>query len=74
MERRSTDVLRRQIADSERLLAEYRALGQTGLQYSVERDIARLRAQLAAEESPERFGRRATDGATVVPDRDRTRA
>ncbi len=61
MERRSADVLRRQIADRERLLAEYKAMGEAGLQTFLERELVRLRAQLDAEEYPERFGRRASD-------------
>jgi hypothetical protein len=61
MERRSADLLRRQIADQERELAHYKAIGEAGLQMFLERELCRLRRELAAEEFPERRGRRAGD-------------
>lgn len=69
MDRRSADILRRQIAERERLLADYEAMGEAGLQLFLKRELNRLRVELAAEELPERFGRRASDRMIQTPAR-----
>ena len=63
MERRSIDMLRREIVERERLIDNCRRCGQLDLVPLLRREVARLRVELEAELLPEKFGRRAKDRA-----------
>jgi chorismate mutase len=61
MRRRTTDLIRRQLAECEALLAERLAAGHPVGEAYLRREIDRLRADLEHEEAPEPRGRRVTD-------------
>jgi hypothetical protein len=61
MERRASDLIRRQLREAELLLAARIATGQSTGEVYLKGEINRLRAQLENEEMPERRGRRLTD-------------
>lgn len=61
MVRRWSDLLRRLIAERESIPPEMRHLGANGLDCLIDREIARLKAELELEEAPEIGGRRASD-------------
>lgn len=65
MERRSADMLRREIVERERLVENCRRCGQLDLVRLLTRELARLRLELEAELMPEKFGRRAKDRRPV---------
>lgn len=61
MERRRADLIRRQLAEWESLLAQRLAAGQTTGEAYLRREIERIRDDLAHEEAPEPRGRRIAD-------------
>ena len=61
MNRRAGDLIRRQLEETERLLAARTAAGQLNGEAYLRGEIDRLRTQLANEEAPEPRGRRLTD-------------